>query len=184
MTNNKFKIIKNFLEPNFFENLKGNILNLEFPWYRRKRQVFTKDKLELGYFTHSFYNNHTATSPYSRDWILPILDKLNAKSVIEVRANLTPSVFFLGNRGSAFHTDHPTKNKTAILYLNTCDGGTDIEVDNECIFVQAEENKIVIFDSNLLHRGVVSNNSDFRWIINFNYFEKDPKEVTNEQSRA
>ena len=56
MTNNKFKIIKNFLEPNFFENLKGNILNLEFPWYRRKRQVFTKDKLEIGYFTHSFYN--------------------------------------------------------------------------------------------------------------------------------
>ena len=32
---------------------------------------------------------------------------------------------------------------------------------------EAEENKIVIFDSDLLHRGVVSNNSDFRWIINF-----------------
>ena len=68
------------------------------------------------------------------------------------------------------------------MYLNTCDGGTDIEVDNECIFVQAEENKIVIFDSDLLHRGVVSNNSDFRWIINFNYFEIDPREIDDVKS--
>lgn len=175
----KHKVIKNFLDPIFFENLKRLIIEDDFPWFKRERQVFTKKKLELGYFTHSFFNNQNSTSAYYIDYILPILNKLNAISVIQVRANLTPSVFYLNNRGSAFHCDYDTKNKTAILYLNTCDGGTDIKINNETIFIEAEENKILIFDSNVKHRGVVSNNSDFRYIINFNYFENKEKNETS-----
>ena len=168
---------KNFIDKNKADTIEKIFLGMDFPWYYSENKTLENSS----YMFHSFYRDNQINS---KDYYLiePILDKLNAKSVIEVRANLTPSVFFLGNRGSAFHNDHPTKNKTAILYLNTCDGGTDIEVDNECIFVQAEENKIVIFDSDLLHRGVVSNNSDFRWIINFNYFEKDPREINDVKS--
>ena len=168
----KHKVIKNFLDRIFFESLKRLIIENDFPWFKRERQVIGKDILVLGYFTHSFFNNQNSTSIYYADYILPILNKLNSLSVIQVRANLTPSVFYL-QRNSAFHCDYYTKNKTAILYLNTCDGGTDIKVNNETIFIEAEENKILIFDADVEHRGVVSNNSDFRYIINFNYFENN-----------
>ena len=33
-----------------------------------------------------------------------------------------------------------------------------------------DKNKIVIFDSNIYHRGTKSTDQDFRYIINFNYF--------------
>jgi len=39
-------------------------------------------------------------------------------------------------------------------------------------FIKAEENKILIFDSNIQHSGTVSKDVDFRYIINFNYFDK------------
>ena len=156
----KHKVIKNFLDPIFFESLKRLIIENDFPWFKRERQVIGKDKLELGYFTHSFFNNQNSTSAYYADYILPILNKLNSLSVIQVRANLTPSVFYL-QRNSAFHCDYYTKNKTAI------------KINNETIFIEAEENKILIFDADVEHRGVVSNNSDFRYIINFNYFENN-----------
>ena len=177
--NLKYSVIKNFLDPIFFESLKHLIIKDDFPWFKRDRQVSKGNKLELGYFTHSFFNNQNSTSLYYKDYILPILNKLNSLSVIQVRANLTPSVFYL-ERSSAFHCDYYTKNKTAILYLNTCDGGTDIKINNEIIFIEAEENKILIFDADVEHRGVVSNNSDFRYIINFNYFEdKEINETSN-----
>ena len=62
-------------------------------------------------------------------------------------------------------------SKTAILYLNTCNGGTEIKIDNKIEFIKAEENKILIFDSDIEHRGLVSTDADFRYILNFNYFE-------------
>ena len=46
-----------------------------------------------------------------------------------------------------------------------------MRIDNEIKFIDSRENRILIFDSDVEHRGVVSNNSDFRYIINFNYVE-------------
>jgi len=58
-----------------------------------------------------------------------------------------------------------------ILYLNTCDGGTEFKINDKIEFIKSEENKIVIFNSNIEHRAVTSKNADFRYIINFNYFD-------------
>ena len=162
------EIIQNFLNKNFFEDLKELVLESEFSWFQRKTMVSDSTD-NLGYFTHSFYNNHKINCDTYFKYIIPILDKLNSKAVIEVRANLTPSVFFK-NKNSNFHTDNNFNCKTAILYLNTCDGGTEFKIDNEIKFIKSEENKIVVFDSNIEHRGVTSKNANFRYVINFNYF--------------
>tara|TARA_Y100001973_G_C5168682_1_gene317703 strand:+ start:306 stop:860 length:555 start_codon:yes stop_codon:yes gene_type:complete len=168
----KYKVINNFLSGIAFSSLQHLIIETDFPWFKRKRQVYTEDKKELGYFTHSFYNNHFCTSGYYDEYIIPILNQLGVASVIQVRANLTPSVFYL-ERGSAFHCDYTfqSPSKTAILYLQTTNGGTEIKIENEIKFIKDEENKMLIFDSDVEHRGVVSTDSDFRYLINFNYFE-------------
>tara|TARA_A100001015_G_C14665167_1_gene584624 strand:+ start:196 stop:696 length:501 start_codon:yes stop_codon:yes gene_type:complete len=165
---NGVEINKNFLDKDFFQELKKLIIESEFSWFKRETMVIGT-KNNLGYFTHSFYNNHKINCDTYFKYILPILDKLNSKAVIEVRANLTPSVFFKEKKCD-FHTDNSFNCKTAILYLNTCDGGTEFKIDNKIQLVKSEENKIVIFNSNIEHRAITSTNADFRYIINFNYF--------------
>ena len=162
------QIIKNFLEKNFFQDLQKLIIESEFAWFQRKTMV-TGTTNNLGYFTHSFYNNNQINCDTYFKYIIPILNKLNSKAVIEVRANLTPSVFFK-EKNCNFHTDNSFNCKTAILYLNTCDGGTEFKINNKIKFIKSEENKIVIFNSNIEHRATTSQNEDFRYILNFNYF--------------
>jgi len=161
--------INNFLDIEFFNNLKTFIMESEFSWFQRKTMVVgTTDN--LGYFTHSFYNNNKINCDAYFQYIIPILKKLNSKAVVEVRANLAPSCFFKKD-ACAFHIDNSYKCKTAILYLNTCDGGTEFKINDEIKFIKAEENKIVIFNSDIQHRGTNSTNVDFRYILNFNYFD-------------
>ena len=105
----------------------------------------------------------------TRDVCVPILEKLNAHAVIQVRANLSPSCFYKGIK-SEFHTDTKHPSKTAIFYLNTCDGGTELKINNKIHFVKAEENKMLIFNTNTEHRGTLSTDVEFRYIINFNYY--------------
>ena len=162
------RIINNFLDKDFFERLKTLIIKSEFSWFKRETMVAGSTN-NLGYFTHSFHNNHRVTSERYYEYILPILNKLNSKATITARANLTPSVFYKEN-SCAFHTDQKFNCKTAILYLNTCDGGTEFKIEDKIKFVKSEENKIVIFDTNIEHRGTKSNDADFRYLINFNYF--------------
>ena len=73
---------------------------------------------------------------------------------------------------SSWHVDYDYKCKTAILYLNDCDGGTELQINNKTIFVKAEANKIVIFDTDIKHRALTSKNEPVRFIINFNYFKE------------
>ena len=164
----KHREVKNFLDIKSFNALKALIFHEDFNWFRKKSM--TKDsKIDLGYFTYSFYNNMEPTSEYYRNYIIPILTKLKAEAPIQIRANMFPSVFYK-NKKSEWHTDYPFICKTAILYLQDCDGGTDLKINNRSVFIKSETNKIVIFDSDVEHRGVVSKNADFRYVINFNYF--------------
>jgi hypothetical protein len=162
------KVIENFLEDSFFQDLKKLVIESEFSWFKRKNMLKNKDN-DLGYFTHSFFNKNTINCKHYNQYILPILNQLEVKAPIEVRANLSPSCFYKKD-ACAFHVDNDYESKTAILYLNNCNGGTELKINNKIEFVKAEENKIVIFDTNTQHRGTKSTDQDFRYIINFNYF--------------
>tara|TARA_R110000824_G_scaffold299680_1_gene487728 strand:+ start:264 stop:767 length:504 start_codon:yes stop_codon:yes gene_type:complete len=163
-----YKIIKNFMEPEFFKELKTLIIDKEFSWFYRKNMT-PNSKIDLGYFTHSFYNDHKINSNHYYKYIIPILKNLNTSAVIEVRANMAPSVFFK-NKKSEWHTDYSFTSKTAILYLNNCDGGTELKIGNKIVSIKADANTMLTFDSNIIHRGTASEKVDVRYILNFNYF--------------
>lgn len=159
-----FELKKNFLEKEEFIRLKELIMDPDFPW-RIRGEMTPGD--ENYYFNFSFYNYQDVNSPYYTDYILPILKKLESKAVIQARANMFLSNLF---NKSGWHTDYDFKCKTAILYVNSCDGGTDFKIKGKTKFIQAEENQIVVFDSNIEHRAVTSKNCSIRYIINLNYF--------------
>jgi hypothetical protein len=158
------KVINNFLPKNQFEEIKSTILDRDFPWRIRNNMTDTDKNI---YFTYGFFNEYVPTSDLYESHIVPILKKLNFLAPVQVRANLILNKLF---DKSGWHVDYHYNSTTAILYLNTCNGGTEFKINNEIKFVNAEENKIVIFPAKTEHRGCTSTDSERRYIINFNYF--------------
>lgn len=162
-----YKIYKDFLPVKDFEPIKDLILEDDFPWRRRNKMVYNDKKTQM-FFTYNFYNEMKPSSEFYEPFIIPILTRLNCVAPIQVRTNMLISSLF---NKSSWHTDYDYKCKTAILYLNDCDGGTEFKIDGKIIFIKAEANKVVVFDTNVLHRAVTSKKEPVRYILNFNYFE-------------
>jgi len=164
----KYQTHKKFLTTDFFKKIKNIIMDKDFPWRIRDHMVVdTNDAL---YFNYCFYNHMDSQSTLYKPWILPILEKLEAVVPIQVKASMFISELF---KTSHWHTDYNFKCKTAILYLNDCDGGTELKIDDKVTFIKADANKMLIFDTSILHRVGTSKKEPLRYIINFNYFTKN-----------
>ena len=157
----KYQVYKNFLPVDFFKKLKNLIIDQDFPW---RRTTHSKDKI---YFTHCFYNTMNAKSNLYEPYILPILKKLDSAAPIQIRANLFISALF---KTSDWHIDYDFKCRTAILYLNDCDGGTELKINNKIKFIKADAYKMLVFDTPVFHRALTSKEEPLRYVINFNYF--------------
>ena len=127
----------------------------------------TRNVNDKMYFTHCFYDLMAPQSEFYKPYIIPILNKLHAEAPIQIRANMCISALF---KTSGWHTDYDFKCKTAILYLNDCDGGTELKINNKIIFIKADANKMLTFDTPILHRAITSKEEPIRYVINFNYF--------------
>ena len=160
----KYKTMQNFLSTDSFKEIKDLVTNQDFPWRRRNHMAGDNDKM---YFTYSFYNAMEVSSGLYKSHILSVLQKLEAVAPVEVRANMSISELY---EVSGWHCDYKLKCKSAILYLNSCDGGTELKINDETVFIKSEANKMLIFDADVLHRGITSKKEPIRYIINFNYF--------------
>ena len=164
----KYKTIKNFLDKKQFDSLVAYVLDKEFPWRRVDDLNWQSVKGRM-FFTHCFFKDSEIRSPGFNDHIKPILEQLNSIAVIQARANLFISKLFTN---SDFHVDYEiSSSKTAILYLNECDGGTELKIGNKIKFIRAEANKILIFDTDVQHQALSSKIAPLRFIINLNYYE-------------
>ena len=169
----KYQICKKFLPIDFFEKIKNLITDQNFPWRKRNTMTYgtglsDSDLKDNMYFTYNFYNTMIPSSEFYEPYIIPILKKLETKAPLQIRANMFISSLF---KASGWHTDYAFKCTTAILYLNECDGGTELKINNKITLIKAEANKMLIFDTSVLHRAVTSKKEPIRYVINFNYFK-------------
>ena len=154
---------KNFLKKEVFSFLVEQMTSYNFPWYFNKKNnqdlsIYNRQ------FCHIFFDDYKINSNYFH-LLEPILDILKPKSLIRIKANMnlpTESIY----ENLPPHVDFNFDCKTAIFYLNSNDGYTNIE--NTKIF--SEENKIIIFNSQKKHYGTNCTNKPYRMVINFNYF--------------
>jgi len=159
----EYKIIDNFLDKEIFNNFKNILFSKSINWFFL--QHMTKE--DHYFFGHCFYNHFVPQSPYYIEHIEPMLIKLKVRAVSEIRANLV--LKGTNQYQSNFHVDRPFECKTAILYMNTCNGYTILDEDKK-IKISSEENKLLIFNSKIKHAGVSQTDVDRRIVINFNYF--------------
>ena len=160
------KVIDNFLPSYQFDKFQSFLMGENFDWYNNDGVTHPDDGLYQ--FIHTFYK-WSPTSSFqlptsSFQWIEPYLSFFNMKKVYKIKANLNPRSGYHIKAG--YHIDNIPCSKTAILYVNTCNGGTEFKEGDR---VDSVANRVVIFDPTLEHRSVTCTDEKRRIVINFNY---------------
>lgn len=166
-----YKIIDNCLSDEDYNNLKNKIISGDFPWHLAPIVTSETEKLKL---TSSYYFTHMIWESYTIDPNAHILGKvlelLDCKAVIRIKANLYPSTENIEYHQS--HCDLDYEHKGAILYLNTNNGFTVLqgENDGEDVLVESIDNRLLLFDAHKPHYSTTCTDQKCRININFNYF--------------
>ncbi len=172
--NVEYSIIDNFLDEVSFKELQNILMGSDIPWYYSKKTMIDKEikKQDIHedynfHFTHSFYADGLPTTNY---W--PILNnfnnKLNAFSYSKIKVNLTTKTKKIITYG--YHTDYikyPVGLKTAVYYINTNNGKTIFKDGDE---VESVENRLLLFDTGMIHTGTSCTDQDRRVLMNINFF--------------
>ena len=104
----KPKIVKNFLEPKVFKQVRDDVFSSYFPWFYQDSVAYVdRPEKETFGFTHMFYRDNQRSQSF--DFIKPILEQLDIKSLIRAKVNFFP------NHGKQYlhpiHSDFPYKHK-------------------------------------------------------------------------
>ena len=164
------KIIDDFIPHHQFRNIENCIYDI--PWsfgtvgiQNDPNDVMLCDPLDNFQFVHLFYKDYEITSQHC-NLILPIIQKLNLRALIKIKANLNPRTSKIIEH--TFHRDVDYDDSfTSVYYVNSNDGYTLFEDGTK---VESVGNRMVIFPSNMMHTGSTCTNQKARVVINFNYF--------------
>jgi len=168
-----YKIFDNFLPSDDFLKLKNSMLDNGLTTWTFNPCVNSPSSDPWDFqFTHMFYKDGRC---YSDNFFLldPILERLNPSALLRIKANLqtkTPEIIVNG-----FHYDHPQYNgKIAIFYVNTNNGYTLFEDGTK---VESIENRLLIFNGNILHTGTTCTDQKIRCVINFMFYQWTDSEL-------
>jgi len=168
------KVIDNFLDQKTFDEIKNLMLAQDFPWFLcdkvSSNEMKGKDNY---YFSHQFYDKvhygkvYGVTQPTSLHFkaILPLLNKLEVKSLIRVKGNLYTYVGTQIEHG--FHVDKNFSHKGAIFSINSNNGYTLLDDGTK---IKSVENRILLFDPSIKHTSATCTDNVGRINININYF--------------
>ena len=150
-----------------FEEIKKELYSVSFPWYYQDFVAYDSDnKLGNYYHVHNLYEYPKGILSDRYELFKPVLKKLKAKSLIKIKANLYPRTEKIHKHG--LHIDQSFKCKTALIYMNTCDGYTYLKKTDKKVMSVA--NRVLHFNSNDEHHSTTTTNADVRMTVNINYF--------------
>lgn len=161
-----YEIIDDFIDKADLANLEAVLLGVDFPWYLNQAVVDTPEEHLSDYqFVHGFYNRHTWNSQFA-PLVQPIIEKINPTAIIRIKANLNP---WTGEHVyGGWHNDYKFSCKTAVFYVNDNNGWTEFETGER---VKSKANRLVVFDSDMVHSGVSATDVKARCLLNINYLK-------------
>ena len=96
--------------------------------------------------------------------LVPIVEKLNYKALLRIKANMYPSTDTLQEHDS--HIDFTFNNKSAIYFVNSNDGFTVLEDGTK---IESVKNRFLLFDGSRQHHSTNCTNAQVRVTLNFNF---------------
>ena len=153
------KVIDNFLPISQFQNIQSIIQSNYFTWCYFSGRGLDEPK---DFFFHTFYRDGENNQSSYLSILGPILQKMGGK-LIRAKSVLTTKTAVHCNSG--YHHDYDDIT-TSIYYINTNNGWTEFEDGSK---VESVANRMVTFDSNLIHGGVSCTDQSTRVLVNFNY---------------
>ena len=168
-------MVDDFLNDEEFGDIVDFLNSDDTDWTKFKK-VVGDDHKDNWQYVHIAYEKMLPKSSLF-DILSCVFGKLRVISMYRVKVNCEQrhSQRYYSN----FHYDYNSSEgthenpighdhmKTGILYLNTCDGYTEFEDGKK---VNSVANRFIEFPSNILHRGVSQTDTQWRSVINFNYF--------------
>lgn len=163
-------VIDNFLNTQDFEKIKEHMLSPWVEWAYNSFVAMPDHELRNDpydfQFTHTFYFKGQPRSQWL-EVIDPILQKLNPSALVRIKANLQPRTPNIITH--QYHYDHDNfDGKIGIFYINNNDGYTIFEDGTK---IESVENRMLIFDGNILHTGTTCTNQKVRCLINFMFYQ-------------
>ena len=157
------KIFDNFLDKETFTQIKNFIMGDDMPWFFNNK--VNEENNRDYYFTHTFFRQGKVFSSLNEKLIIPLINQIKYKKLIAAKANLftkKPKHIKYG-----LHTDYPKdfSHTTIILSINTNNGYTEFENGQK---VESVENRLLIFDGQLLHQSVGQTDTKQRINLNIN----------------
>jgi hypothetical protein len=106
------KIIDDFLPQDQFNQLQQYFLSPDFTWNVNDSIAGKKQGIDQYQFVHTFYDISKPSLHNFSPFLTPLFNKLNAKYIFRVKANLRPRT----TQGvlSDFHVDMSLNQQTAI----------------------------------------------------------------------
>ena len=158
-----FEVVDNFLDKNYFNEIKNFILSQEFPWYYNDRISNKNDPKNFYYFTHVFYIENSLNSDAYNIW-KNFLKKIDCKALIRIKASMYNNIN--EKRKNKPHVDYPYSHKGCLFYVNSNNGETYFKNKK----VLPKENRAVFFDPSIPHARALCTDEKRRVTINLNYF--------------
>jgi len=171
-----YDVFDDVLSKDKFSVLADQIIwNLDFPWYlHRKIEGRDVEDSSSFYGTHLFYSigfpihlDNRNISNYC-SIVEPIVNFIinltGIKSILRIKGNFFPRTSPLLEHKK--HIDFDYSHKSAIFYLNTCDGFTRLDDGTK---IESVENRLLLFDGGELHNSSTCTDEPARFNINFNY---------------
>ena len=171
------QVIDNFLPEEQFNKISNLLMGSGMIWNYNDNVDYPGSNKDGFQFVHTFFNSPQGFFSPLSDIVKPFIDPLKIKTLIKIKANLNVKCEE-NDRESSFHYDHELVGSrlpdgtltsySAIYYVNTNNGYTLFKDGN--FKVDSVANRMVIFDSSKLHKGVRCTDEKTRVVINFNYF--------------
>ena len=166
------KVIDDFLPQKEFQEIQAIFMetspihneNIGWVYTSAVAEMNESENWKYFYMNHMMCFNSLITSPFF-DYILPVLNKLDIKSLIRIKANLFPNSEKIYEH--EMHVDYSWTHKAAILYINTCNGYTKLANGTK---IDSVANRVLLFDASKPHCSTTTSDTTARFNINFNYF--------------
>ena len=167
-----YTVLDNFLSTEEFNILKDVMTSDWFPWYKInfKNNPYTVMDPEIEKFNvqfiHTFYKESRSWSEFFQ-YLDPIIKKISPLSIIRIKANMNLATNNIVKYD--LHQDFSDERiTTAIYYLNTNNGYTYFSDGSK---IESKENRLVYFNSKVLHSGTTCTDEKFRCVLNLNFIK-------------